>query len=82
MVLEGDGTPARDRRRKDKRTRRGRPTVPICAGPRLIVGVPLPHAPPSCDSVRHVPPLAERRGGSRDRNEGGDRRGREGGGGG
>lgn len=53
LVLEGDGTPARDRRRKDKRTRRVWLTVAICAATRMIVGFHLSDERPSWTSVMH-----------------------------
>jgi len=53
LVLEGDGTPARNRRRKDKRTKRVWLTVAICAATRMIVGFHLSEERPSWTSVMH-----------------------------
>lgn len=53
LALEGDGTPARDQRRKDKRTKRVWLTVAICAASRMIVGFHISEERPSWTSVMH-----------------------------
>jgi putative transposase len=53
LVLEGDGTPARDQRRKNKRTKRVWLTIAICAATRMIVGFHISDERPSWSSVMH-----------------------------
>ncbi|MBY0256994.1 DDE-type integrase/transposase/recombinase [Methylobacterium sp.] len=53
LVLESDGSPARDRRRREKRTKRVWLTIAICATTRMIVGFHISDERPSWTSVMH-----------------------------
>ncbi|MCJ2142863.1 DDE-type integrase/transposase/recombinase [Methylobacterium sp. E-066] len=52
-MLDGDGAPARDKRREDKRTKRVWLTIAICAATRMIVGFHISTERPSWSSVMH-----------------------------